>query len=75
MFGYALFTCEIYTCFTCDYRHKRLSEMKMHCNTKYAKQRTGNIQIVQTHQSRTVKINSFPIEITADKISKFYWKL
>ena len=34
-------TCEIYTCSKCEYRHKRLSEMKNHCNTKHEKQRTA----------------------------------
>ena len=32
-----LFTCEIYKCYTCDYRHKRLIEMKGHCKIKHNK--------------------------------------
>ena len=39
--GYVPKNCEIYICSKCEYRHKRLSEMKNHCNTKHGKQRTS----------------------------------
>ena len=33
-----LLTCEIYKCYTCDHKNKRLSEIKSHIKTKHADQ-------------------------------------
>ena len=42
-----ILACEIYTCSKCEYRHKRLSEMKNHCNTKHGRENTA----IDTHRT------------------------